>query len=308
MVAPRNLIDAPPTTPPKHGLLTAGSVHPNQASDIENRWELGFGFLPENCSDPETWVFPCVGPAGVAGPGAENTADTEPTGFLNFTPYQIQAEFECDTQSRRAINFADRAERILEAGTGKAMEFELWEGQTAGVAALAADGNLQLTDSTTFTDAGPITTAVTSPRLALISLIQAAARSSSGQRSMIHATPATVAAWQQTGALKEDGPRLVTVVGGHVVVSGVGYTGSGPDNTPDADGDVHWAYVTSPVNWMLTEIRVNPSGPVRGSDIAGQAIDYRVNNEAYVASRTAVAFWDGCLHTGIPVNTMGSLN
>jgi hypothetical protein len=305
------LIDAPPTTPPKHGLITAATVHPHQATDPQGRWEIGFGFLPENCSDPETWVIPCVGPAGTEGPGAAATPGSEPgypDDFLNFTPYQLQAEFECDTQSRQAIDFADRAERILEAGTGKAMEYELWEGRTAGVEALAADGNLQLTDSNTFTDSGPITTAITTPRLGLISLIQAAARSTSGQRSMIHATAATVAAWHMTGALKEEGARLVTVVGGHVVVAGSGYTGSGPDNTPDADDDVHWAYITSPVQYLLGEVRVNPpGGEIRGTDPDAQAFDFRENDEAYIAHRTAVAFWDGCLHTGLPINTMGDL-
>lgn len=308
MVAPRALIDAPPTTPPKHGLVTAAGIHPAQAADPEGRWELGFGFLPENCNEPESWVIPCVGPAGEAGPGETVTETAEPAEFLSFTPYQLQAEFDCDTQSRRAIDFADRARRILEAGTSKAMEYELYEGRAAGVEALGGDGNLQLTDSNTFTDSGPISTTATTPRLALIQLVQAAARSAGGQRSMLHATAATAMAWWQSGSLMFEGPRLVTAVGGHVVVVGAGYTGAGPDNVADADDDVHWAWVTSPVQYMLGEIRIYPDGrPVPGVDPVSQAIDFRENDEQYIATRTAVSFWDGCLHTGVPVNTMGDL-
>jgi hypothetical protein len=268
------------------------------------RWELGFGFLPENCSQPETWLIPCVGPAGGNGPGASVTDNTEPeypVGFLNFTPYQIQAEFECDAQSREAVDMPQRARRILEAGTSKAMEYELYEGRLAGVAGLAADGNLQLTDSSTFTTAGaPITTTATQPRLALIDLIQAAARNQSGGRAMIHATPAAVAAWQSAGMLEREGPRLVTVVGGHTVVSGSGYTGFGPDNADPGDPLIHWAWVTSPVYYLLGEIRVIP-------DNEAEAFDRDTNDMQYIATRTAAAFWDGCLHTGLPVNVHGTI-
>lgn len=304
MVAPRTLIDPIPTTPPKHGLLTSAFPHPKAASDPEGRWELGFGFLPENCSEPESWVIPCVGPAGGNGPGATVTDNTEPEypdGFLNFTPYQIQAEFECDTQSRNAVALEQRARRILEAGTSKAMAYELYEGRTVGVEALAADGNLQLTDSGTFTDSGPISTTATTPRLGLIQLVQAAARSNAGQRSMIHATPATVMAWWQSGSLAVEGERLVTAVGGHVVVAGAGYTGSGPDNVADADADVHWAWVTSPTYYLLGEVRV----PM---ELIEEALNRPENDLQYIATRTAAAFWDGCLHTGVPINTMAALD
>lgn len=295
-----DIIVAPQTTPAKHGLL-ASTPMSGAASELGVRWENGFAFIPENCTEPETWVIPCVGPAGGPGPGAPVTEVVKPSNLLEFTPYMLRAQFQCDTLNLRAIDFRARAARILAAGRSKAIETELYTGQTVGVAALGPGvGNLQLTDSTTFTVPPIGGGAPTTPRLGLIQLVQAAAVSASGQTCTLHATPATAMAWWQSGSLLIEGGRLVTAVGGHTVVAGTGYTGWGPDNVPNVNPDEHWAWLTTPVYHLLGEVEIIPA------ELA-EAIDRPENDAEFIAQQTAVAFWDSCAHVGCNIDVQAVL-
>lgn len=295
---PSVLIDAPPVTPPRFGLIDSAI----QVQPTDLHWENGIEFLPEVCSDPESWANPCVGPSSPAGPGAAITDGTEPgiADLIQLTPYLIRAPYKCTAYQWRAVNHEARATRILNAGQSKAMETELYSGLVAGEAALPGQGNPQLTDSNTFT-AGPINGGTaTASRLALISLVQAASEASGGGRAMIHATPATVQSWWQSGSLIKEGNLLVTGGGGHIVVSGSGYPGLGPDNAARTDPAHHWAWVTSPVHYLLGEIE--PIGPL------SEIMDRKTNDIEAIAQRAVAVYWDLCLHVGINVDTMSALD
>lgn len=295
----QTVIVAPQSTPPRHGLVD--SVVPVATVTVDPRWENGFMFTPENCANPETWAIPCLGPIE-AGPGEEVTTQTPDKSTINVYPFRVQAEFECDTlYGRDPEPYILRARRILESGQSKAIESELATGLLMGTAEHGeGNGNLSLTDSTTFTTA-PATTTATTPRLGLITLMQIAAATASGSRATIHATPATAMAWWQSGSLVERGDALFTAVSGHQVIAGPGYPGLGPDNVANSSDNEHWAYVTSPVQLVLGDIEANTT------QIA-QMLNRATNDVQAVVGRTVAAYWDGCLHSGVNIDTLAVLD
>lgn len=300
------IIQAPQPIPARHGLIDSAFPSPELAAG-SNRWENGFGFRPEHCSEPESWVIPCVGQVA-GGPGAANTENRPLNAgeFLSWAPYQIRASFKCDAQQLHAIDFEQRARRIFELGESKLMETELYRGDAAGYAAFVADPINHPTFNPSLTRSDPLTAVTdlsggagaTTPTLAIRFLVQAAAGAPGGTRAMIHCTPAVAMAWMQGGSIKEDRDgKLVTCIGGHYVIVGAGYTGQGPDNvTPLPTDNIHWAWVTSPVYWLRAgEVEVL------------RAVDQRNNDAEVIVQRTAAAYWDTCLHSGVPVSTVGAV-
>ncbi len=298
------IIQAPQAMPARHGLLDAVFTHPEQNSGSD-RWENGFGFVPENCDNPESWVIPCQGGAPPP-PGQAITDLDTPTvadHMLWFWPFLVRSKFRCDAQQLGTIDFEARAKRIIELGEQKLIESELYAGAAHGYGANQTDPliekNLSLTDLTLsggvdLSGGAPPTT----PSLAIRMLIQAAARGPHGARCMIHGTPAVVEAWMQGGSVIVDkDQKLVTAVGGHVVVAGAGYSGNGPNNVPPLPTDfTHWAWVTSPV-YVLRSPQL---------EVTTQ-IDRRSNTATAFVQRTAAVFWDGCVHAGVPVNALGTV-
>lgn len=292
-------ITAPQVAPANHGLIA--SAFPSPDSGVSNRWENGFGFVPESCLQPESWVIPCVGVGSTAGPGATIT-DNRPTtsGYLEWAPYVIQVPFTCTLQQTQAIDFEDRARRIMEAGQSKLMETELYRGDASGYGQFLVNParnpwNLTLTDLTSTGGQNLGTGGTTTPTLGIRSLIQAAADAPNGTKAMLHATPSVVEAWMQGNSVIQDSSgRLITRVGGHTVISGTGYTGQGINNAA-ADPAIHWAWVTSPVYYLL------------GEDITVETVAWRDNDATAIVRRTACAYWDGCLHAGVPIDPNGTV-
>lgn len=298
------VISAPQPTAPRHGLIDSAFPSPELASG-SNRWENGFGFTPESCAEPESWVIPCVGQVA-GGPGAANTEYRPLNDFVQWAPYVIRASFKCTAQQATAIDFEQRARRVFELGESKLMETELYRGDAAGFAAFQADPINHPTFNPTLTRSDPLTpvtdlsggAGATTPTLAIRFLLQAAAGAPGGARAMLHATPAVAMAWMQSGSIKEgrDG-RLVTTIGEHTVIVGSGYTGEGPDNLALLPTDnIHWTWITSPVYWL------------RGAELEVlRAVDQRNNDAEVIVQRTVCAYWDGCLHAGVPVSTLGTV-
>ena len=290
-------IPAPQGQPARHGLVDT-APRPSNEVGLGDRWEIGFAFTPESCDEPESWVIPCVGNQTAGGPGASITENRGNDALLEWTPFQVRASFKCDAQQLGSVDFQARARRIFELGESKLIESELWRGDAAG--AVGGGTNLSLSQAgvTNLSTVGPA-----APAIALRALIQAAAGSAGGQRCMIHATPETAMAWIQGGGIKEDREgKLVTCVGGHWVVAGSGYTGSAPGNIDPTTADTwHWAYITTPVHVLQgAELEVVSN---RRPDI----IDREANDAEVIVQRTAIAYWDGCLHAGLPVNTHGTV-
>lgn len=300
---PVDIMPAPTSTPSKHGLLT--TAMPSPADGTDTRWELGFEFVPETCDEPESWIIPCVG-TETGGPGAaitENRGDV--ADVLTWTPFYIRSGFKCTAQQIRSVDFERRARTVFTLGEGKLLETELWTGESAGWT--RADGDPAFVNpNLTLAQAGVTDLAggagASSPVIALRSLVQAAAGAPGGPTAMIHATPAVVMAWMQSGGVIETREqKLQTTVGGHWVVAGTGYSGQGP-GVIAAPANQSWAYVTTPV-YLLR-------GP--NIEVLWDRVDYsqvmtRADNDVEViVQRSAAYYWDGCLHAGILVDEIGA--
>lgn len=300
----RTAIAAPDAAPAKHGLVTTALPSPVD-SLTGDRWEAGFGFTPDTCTEPESWSIPCLGTTD-NGPGATVTENRGNGATLWWNPFVVRASFKCDSQQLRSIDFENKARRIYAAGESKLIETELFRGDAAGYALDVADVNFT-EPNLTLAQAGVTDLSggggAASPVVAIRSLVQAAAQAPNARRAMIHATPATVVAWDQSGALKEDRDgRLVTKVGGHYVVAGGGYTGEGPGLVAPA-ANVAWAYVTTPVYLIRgdeLEVVVDPDRRLAST------FNRPDNDIEVIVQRTAAYYWDGCLHAGIPVDEIGA--
>ena len=300
---PVDIIPAPTSTPAAHGLVETAT--PSPADGVDVRWELGFQFVPETCHEPESWAIPCVG-TDTGGPGdtvTENRGDG--SDVLTWTPFYIRSPFTCTTQQFRSLNFEQRARTIFALGESKLIETELWKGEAAGWSKQQADPSLTFANLT-LAQAGVTDLSggggAASPVVAIRSLIQAAAGAPGGPMAMLHATPAVVTAWMQSGALTEtrDG-KLITKVGKHLVVSGTGYSGEGP-GVVDPGANESWAYVTTPI-YVLR----GPTIEVLWDGVSMSQIMNRPDNDVTViVQRSAAYYWDGCLHAGIPVDETGA--
>lgn len=299
----QDIIPAPTSSPADHGLVK--TALPSPADGTDTRWEMGFEFTPETCDEPESWIIPCVG-TDTGGPGAtitENRGDVSET--LTWTPFYIRAAFKCDARSIRSIDFEQRARSIYALGESKLIETELWRGDAAGWT--RANGDPSFTEpNLTLAQAGVTDLAggagASSPVIALRSLVQAAAGAPGGPTAMLHATPAVVTAWMQSGGLTEtrDG-KLVTKVGKHWVVSGTGYSGEGP-GVVAAGANESWAYVTTPV-FLLR----GPTIEILWDGVGyGQVMNREDNDVEVIAQRAAAYYWDGCLHAGMLVDENGA--
>ncbi len=294
-------IPAPRGTPPAHGLAVT-ALTPEIPVDGTARWEQGFTFTTETCDAPESWIIPCNGPAAPVGAGAAITENRGTDGPVTWYPFQARASFKCDAQQFQSIDFRARAQRIYELGQSKLLESELWRGDAAG--SVAGGTNISLAggpaNSANFVD---VSTGIpmAAPGIGLRALVQAAAQSPSGNRAMLHATPDVATGWVQSGGVyRANGGRLKTVVGDHDVVVGTGYDGTGPGVVAPV-APIQWAYVTSPVYVLKTAAPPEVLGVEPDSGMDRAANDWTV-----IVQQTCVAYFDGCLHAGAPIDAMGT--
>lgn len=282
----RKVVEPPPATAPLHGLVT--SVRDVSDREPDNRWEGGFGFLPETCMHVYAWSPACAASGGKPGAGAKHAPDdpSEPVGELPFTLYTT---FRCVTAGAPSRDDIGRVTRALEAGTSKGLESEFWS-DTLGL------GNFSLVNSTPnhaadatggILNPGGATPTSVERHLGLALLSQGRADCALGSRGVIHAPVALVELWGMYGYLEKDGRALVTKVRGDIVVAGSGYPGTGPAGQPPTPAGKVWAYATGMVEVRLSTVEIVP-------DREAWAIDHRLNQIAYLAERTVAADTDGC--------------
>lgn len=174
-----------PPTPPAHGLTTVSSE-----VKTPDRWDLGFTICPENCVESSTWDPDCEAwPEGVK---PEKSEAGDHLDCYDVDPFVIETAFECDAQGFATVDFGGRARRQLEAGTPKALEFELWTGT------LKPDNPHLTTGATTLASGAAIP-----PDLALSLLGQALANCAHGGLGVIHAPVWIVDLWLRQTMIKD---------------------------------------------------------------------------------------------------------
>lgn len=201
------------------------------------------------------------GAEGVAKPGVPNR---NPTGA--FSPFGVVAYDRCSTFGWQREEYEARARRALAAVASTLVEEEYWEGTL-----VPANEHLAMPHATTVGGAGM------GRRKALAELVQGLADANAGT-GVIHARPRLVQNWLQDNALEVRGNKLWTK-GGHLVVQGAGYTGTGPTDQAVA-GDVEWAYATDNLVVLRGPVVVTPGSLNEATDRASNTVVFRAE-QAY---------------------------
>jgi hypothetical protein len=277
-------VDAPPATPPLHGLRDSARFIP----EVSDRWEMGVRLQPETCATVKAWSSFCA-------PDREDFDDPDgPSEPLELKSFVLYRGLECDAQSLIASDLEARARRQLEAGTSKGMEAQFWSDdlglddwslvKSTPNSQGGVDGTIGILNA----DAATAPVAV-SPRLALARLGRALGSCGLGGRGMLHVTADVAEFWVGNGHVEAEGQRLVTKTRGDIVVVGSGYPGTGPAGNPSATplADQSWVYATGMIEYRMTDPRTEGSLPAE--------VVYRPQNLAdFYVQRTVQLSLDGC--------------
>lgn len=288
MAFPRNgVVEAPKIVPSAFGLLAVVDVE-NSAN--EDHWVRGFS------QEWETDLY------ALYNVDDTNANETQIAGAGNVNYYDEIKPFFIEVQEdRSALGFLgiDRVARIkrqLEATTQRAIEEELWDG---AIRKATSHANRALTsNSVTVLNSG---TAL-SPKRALALLEHHIALSShAGEQGIIHATRDVVASLSSNSQMlfhNKEKDHLQTM-GGTPVVTGSGYTGTGPDGATGATAtDANkWIYATGTVKVYIGNVDVVNDNLAQAYDVSGNANDMRLK-----AVRPAAVYFDTTIHLAVRVD------
>ena len=230
----------------------------------------------------------------------DNTKEiTDSPDSVSWDPYTIWAGDVCSVFPGEDVEA--RARQQLETQTSHIIEGILFTNQVDGADYGSGHPNVSLSDADLPTNnvtptIGQIYTPNAYDTYPLVTvwtdMIEALKDSLGGARGMIHVEKRLIPHIAFNGLAVQNGTRLVTTLGDHIVVPGTGYTGADPAG--NAPGKFHsWIYGTSMVEVLLTPVEVY-------TDRAG-AITRTTNQIEYRAERMALAHWDRTAHIGIPV-------
>jgi hypothetical protein len=229
----------------------------------ENRWELGYSYLPEQQCRAAGVLDPCgVQPKTV--PPAE--------AIVSEMPFVVWAGDHCSSFGWQAHDFKGRAQRALLAVESYQIAREFWTGTQAQASAWP---NFFLTGPETYTlGGGPQSSAA-----ALALLEQALAETSLGQPGMIHCTRQVASALSELGNTFRSVNGLIVTYMGNIICPDAGYPGTGPGGAATAGGN-QWAYAT-----LMPTVRRSPI--VLLPDTWEEVLDRRTNTVDWRAERLA---------------------
>lgn len=274
VAAPATVVQAPPATPPRVSLVTAG----RDPRPPDERWTAGFSYGYVNCVPEPTIHDACA-------VGENRAVGTRTTAPPPTTPWVVEVADKCSAFGFDSGDYQARAAQLLDAATPWGIEHEFWRGDAAQADAW---GNLYLADhgSPAFVDVGGAAVKLFDG----LALLQEAI-GNSRTRGMIHADVRTVSLWESFGfGLRREGQLLLDAFDNYIVPGG-GYDGSGDQGAAAAAGHA-WAYATG-----IVEVR--RAAPQTTPATFGEALDRRNNTIVFAASRFVAATWDGCLHAGV---------
>lgn len=247
---------------------------------VEDRWEMGFTFLPEIDYDAGT-VELCTGlPVGQS-----SLPDRTGPAVVEYYPFGIEIDVVCPSRGFQTADYVGRARRAIELAQSKAAEAEFWLGTSSPL-----DGATKLNQNLVG-DGAMIAAGTTNTLDALGVFTEYLADQGQAARGMIHVSPRLALRWVEAGMVVREGRRLVTVVRGDIVVAGAGYAGTGPTGQAAPGASEEYGFVTGLVYSKLGDVEITPS-------TLGEAIDRNTNVVQYRASRTAAVVHDNTVQPG----------
>ena len=276
-VGPALDLDGPLPVAPKYRLLAADGT-PEVRVEERSRPLNGVNVWGYPEGTPELWE-PCLD--GTFREKADESEWQQPR-FDGVTAY---FPIKCSTITARPEEFAERAERVLDATFSYAVEEALAKGVTSSTNPFFGDAGL--------TQLGG---AAVLPQAGLNFLENAIGQT--GRRGIIHATPGLVSAWNFVNLVNREmsgTADFLRTANGTLVISGAGYYNTDPSGKTAADPAVgqEWAFVTGPV-----EVYVEGADELRVSEY----VDREHNEIIYRAERSFVALWDTSLQSGVLID------
>jgi hypothetical protein len=267
-VGPALDIDGPLPAPPPFSLISIPGVVVGDG----DRWMNGVNVDGYPADTPSLWE-PCS-------TGTYRTkVDGDALPLARFDPIVAYLPITCSASSIGDWrSFSMRAERVLQATISFAVEEALSQGVVGSTNPFFSDVNLDIL-------AGG---AAVAPEVGLAYLEDAIG--ATGRSGIIHATPGTVAAWDDI----EQGEVLHTIIGTPIAVGG-GYLGADPVAGASAAAGQAWAFASGPVQVRLSEVILV------GDDING-TLDTSNNDVTFRAEMYALPVWDTALQAGVLID------
>jgi len=270
-VGPALDLDGPLPVAPPHSLLnTPGVVVDRDAG----RWLNGVNLYPYPVDTPNLWE-PCEeGTFRTKVEGDEQPGNPRFDSFVVYIPVTCSA---IGLGSAAMEEFANRADRVLEATLSMGVESALAAGIQGSTNSFFGDADVDVLNGGT----------AVSPRVGFQFLEEAIG--ATGRQGMIHATPAVIGGVPSL-SFPEGGMRTNN---GTRVVSGDGYQGVDTPflATPTAKQD--WIFATGPVEVYL--------GPLVTTDTR-ETLDRAHNEVTFRAERYVLAVWDTALQSAVLVD------
>lgn len=290
-------VTAPPARPPRYGLIIAA---PEWPGDGDLRELAGWAYQPEGCGLSGRLAVACEG----QGNTAAMTEQPRPA-VVEGVAVWLYAGDECTATGFAQRDWLGRARRQLAATESFELANELWTGSVAEGEA-PDQPNRSLAGDAALSDT--VTTAATTPELALASIECGLASYLQGQQGMVHVTPQVLTLLVAANAVVREGTTWVTAMG-HIVVADAGYDGSGPGNV--VAGATQWAYGTPMVQVRLGPVMTLPDTMDDARGIA-QAMNRGVNDVVVWAGRLGAYRWAShCAHVAaevdVPVCAVGGV-
>ena len=276
----KQVVAAPPASPPRYGLLVAANV-----IDDGERWQGGVEWAPEACTGGALSSFSCAGDGALV--NAPNVATAE------ADPVFVQGWDRCSTLGWAARDFEGRARRMLEATQSYFLAGELWSGSVRDADTL---DNPALVDATCYlSDDGAPASIVTAFRW----LEEALGVKQLGRRGMIHCTQGALDAAHSAFLLEQAGQLWLTA-NGTIVVADAGYSGNCPSGKMTGL-TTQWAYATSMVQVRLGPIEIIP-GSLAEARARAQATNRATNLIELYAERPALIQMDPCTLCAVEID------
>lgn len=292
-----NFTDLVPNPSPPPGLRIGSLLASVPPDPDDNRWEEGVVWIQEpDDGSVQAWA-PCTQDVSLL-PGTPDIGDDVCPDEGIAIPVTLVGIEAGGTISNLSLDWQARAQRKVAAGSGLALERELW----AGAAAVAfgypsnpviASQDYNFLSLTSLSD--------DSKRYGVsvgLGTLQKEAMSLHADPVVIHATPRLISMWDAGGHVYADGPRLRDRFG-NMIIAGGGYTGcgprallagGGPGDVDDTPVGFEWAYATAGVSTWL------------GEAFSYEAMDRRTNRIVAYVQRSALAVFDDAVHVGIRID------
>jgi len=273
-------VQLPPlSAPTRPNLLSSVAAEPRAT---EGRWQTGIAYQPERAVGGDS-----IDPCGEVGAGDKTT--TAGNAVVEWDPYIIWTGDRCTTLGVAPDEVEARAIRQLETQTSHLIEAILWTNIVDSADFGASHPNLALADAGL---ALPNAWDSVPPVTGFKDMVTALTTALGGARGMIHIEKRILPHIAFYGLAVQQGQRLVTTLGDHIVVPGTGYDGSDPEGNASSD-NYSWIYGTSMVEVLISPIDVF-------TDLS-ESVNRDLNLIEFRAERMALAHWDNQAHIGLPL-------